>query len=98
MSKKVNRKTATISFTSDRRMPKGWVSLGTSELREPKKTYAEKYRDTKQWYKMMLDAEQNNKHLMEELKKRKKSREKEEEISNAEALVEKKYRKDKIAV
>ena len=96
MSKKENRKqTATISFTSNRRMPKGWTSMGTSELREPEKTYAEKLRDTKQWYKIMIDAEKHNKALKEEIKRRKKKDKSEEDVSNAETLVEKKYHKEK---
>ena len=57
--------------------------------------YRDKYNSNRRWFKLMIQAEKDGADLAEELNKRRAAKRNAAAESNAEELVEKKYRKDK---
>lgn len=79
-----------------KRMPKGWKHVGTNALSSFYKvlTFEERAKSDHTWMLAIKQAEKDGKKFAEEMAKRK-IKLKEEEVSNAEVLVNKKYKKDK---
>ena len=101
MSKDKNRYREPIvdpNVIPSKRCPKGWVAIGSNSITVPYKSYVERQREVKRWNRMMIEAERYHSSLKEEVEKYRSSKRRsleDENESNAETLVEKKYRKDK---
>lgn len=87
----------TIPFKR-KRMPKGWKFIGDNSLVSPEKTYTERFQEMKAWNRLMVEAEKYNAKLSGELAQRRHKKIEDNVTSQAEALVEKKYKKDKTQV
>lgn len=80
-------------------MAKGWVQISSNQLTNSKENYIEKSQKAKNWNKLMIEAEKYNDNLMNNVKSHKKKIQNEENTSSqAEELVEKKYKKDKTQI
>ena len=88
-----------VTFSGTRRVAKGWIHFASNDpsMFRPKMSDEERAVRDHEWVLAIKRAEREGKQLKEELAKRKLlfKATKEEEASNAEKLVEKKYNKDK---
>ena len=88
-----------VTFSGARRVAKGWVHFATNDpsMFKPKMSDEERAARDHEWMLAIKQAKREGKQLKEDMAKRKLlfKTAKEEEASNAEKLVEKKYKKDK---
>lgn len=104
MSKKNSKNPQETITPKEKRMPKGWVHIGSNELINLKKTYVEESQSTKTWNKLMIDAKKYNDNLSKSVVSFNKhqaigkNQTADESASQAEELIEKKYKKDKTQI